>query len=583
MSTKPHSKMTHAKTVYNTLYQAFRRYIVAIIILLLIGFFGRFLLLYNSKIIATTLDKTDVITQDLLQSLLIKLILVLSASFIMATFYRIMLSRLSSYAISKIYDETTLRVSRFPLSFFDHQPAGKITSRFSSDYGNLFRLFGGPLAEFLSIIFDVIAIVIITISIHPFFAIPLCVATLFFFAIHKYNQQALRKARSDVSVLRAPSVAHFSETVQGATNIKLAGSSGQFITRFNDLDQIFVTAKETVFKRVFIFSAQLNIMSFGLFILNGLLSIYLMSKNIIGIGQVSVILSYTFLATQALQMFFEWFSQFDEAMIGVQRMDEYIRLPIEQGALLPVQTEFETGHAKESKEAPGKHQHAEINNLYIHNLSLKYASQAQPTLKNISLNIQQGQKVGIIGKTGSGKSSLIAAIMKLYPYSSGSISINEDPNMSLEYYRSHFAVVSQDTFFIQGTLRDNIDLFNLYSDQEVIEILERVGIHLGLAYRIEERGANLSFGEKQLISLARCLLKDSPFIILDEATANIDPHSEAILTDTLETALKNKTQIIVAHRLVTVEKCDLLIWIDHGEIKKLGPAKEVLEAFTSSG
>jgi ABC-type multidrug transport system fused ATPase/permease subunit len=572
-----------SKTVYNTLYQAFRSYLVYIVVLLLIGFLGRFLLLYNSKIIATTLDSVPVITHELLHSLLIKLIFVLAVSFAMATSYRVLISRLASYAISKIYDETTLRVSRFPLSFFDQQPAGKITSRFSSDYGNLFRLFGGPLAEFLSIIFDVIAIVIITISIHPLFAAPLSLATLFFFGIHKYNQKELRHARSEVSLLRAPSVAHFSETVQGATNIKLAGASAQFTTHFNYLDQIFVTAKEMVFKRVFVFSAQLNFMSFGLFILNGFLSIYLMQKNIIGIGQVSVVLSYTFLATQALQMFFEWFSQFDEAMIGVQRMDEYLRLPIEHQALLPARADFETGHPQESQASSGKPIHAEINNLYIHDLSLKYTSQATPTLKHLSLNIQQGQKVGIIGKTGSGKSSLISAIMKLYPYSSGRITINEDSSMSLEYYRSHFAVVSQDTFFIQGTLRENIDLFNLYTDEEVIEILQRVGIFLGLSDRIEERGANLSFGEKQLISLARCLLKDSPFIILDEATANIDPHSEAILTETLETALKNKTQIIVAHRLVTVEKCDMLIWIDQGQIKKIGSAKEVLEAFRTSG
>ncbi len=572
-----------SNTVYNTLYQAFRKYMVAIVFLLALGFCGRFFLLYNSKIIAQTLDSSPGITHELLQSLLIKLMLVLSLSFVMATTFRIAISRLASYAVSKIYDETTLRVSRYPLAFFDRQPAGKITSRFSSDYGNLFRLFGGPLAEFLSIIFDVIAIAIITISIHPFFFAPLCLATLSFYGIHKYNQKELRRARSQVAWLRAPSVAHFSETVQGATNIKLANSSSQFIQRFNSLDQIFVSAKETVFKRVFIFSAQLNIMSFGLFILNGVLSIYLMNKNIIGIGQVSVVLSYTFLATQALQMFFEWFSQFDEAMIGVQRMDEYLRLPLESEARLPAQAEFFTGQAQESRTVPTKLKHASTNQLHIKNLTLKYANQTEPTLKEISLDVYQGQKVGIIGKTGSGKSSLISAIMKLYPYSSGSISINEDSDMSLDYYRSHFAVVSQDTFFIQGPLRENIDLFNLYSDEKLTEILNRVGIHLSLAHHIEERGLNLSFGEKQLISLARCLLKDAPFIILDEATANIDPRSEAILTETLETALKDKTQIIVAHRLVTIENCHQLIWIENGQIKKSGPPKEVLEAFITSG
>jgi ABC-type multidrug transport system fused ATPase/permease subunit len=317
--------------------------------------------------------------------------------------------------------------------------------------------------------------------------------------------------------------------------------------------------------------------------LNGFLSIELLEKKIIGIGQVSIILGYTFLATQSLQMFFEWFSQFDEALIGVQRMDEYLRLPIENQASLPSHSTFETGHHKDSKNITHADKLAEMNHLYIDHLTLKYSTLSQPTLKNISLVVKQGQKVGIIGQTGSGKSSLISAIMKLYPYSAGTVSINHDHSMNLDYYRSHFAVVSQDTFFIQGTLRENIDLFNLYTDEKIIEILQRVGIYLQLNDRIEERGINLSFGEKQLISLARCLLKDSPFIILDEATANIDPHSEAILTETLETALKNKTQIIVAHRLATVEKCDLLIWIDKGQIKKIGTAKEVLEAFTTSG
>jgi ABC-type multidrug transport system fused ATPase/permease subunit len=378
-------------------------------------------------------------------------------------------------------------------------------------------------------------------------------------------------------------VSHFSETVQGATIIKLSGSSSTFSNRFKKVDHIFIAAKEAVFNRVFAFSSQLNYMSLALFLMNGLLSIYLVEKSIIGIGQVSIILAYTLLATQALQMFFEWFSQFDEALIGVQRLDEYLRLPIEENAQLPLSAEFKTGHAQESIDSGVKTLLGTENDLFIENLWLKYQSQEQPTLRNLNINIKHGQKVGIIGRTGSGKSSLISAIMKLYPYMQGSITINNDANMGLDHYRSHFAVVSQDTFFIQGSLKTNIDMFNLYSEETIITTLQQVGISLPLSYHIEEKGSNLSFGEKQLISLARCLLKDSPFIILDEATANIDPHSEHILTRTFETALKNKTQIIVAHRLVTIENCDLLIWLDRGEVKKMGPAKEVLEAFKTSG
>lgn len=574
---------TPSDTIYNTLYQAFRPYAFKVILLIVLGFSGRLLLLYNSNLIAITLDQSPSVTNELLQTLVHKLIVVLAISFGLTAIYRVVFSCLCAYAVSTIYDETTLRVSRFPLSFFDHQPAGKITSRFSSDYGNIFRLFGGPLAEFFSILFDVLSIAIISIVIHPLFALPLAVAFAFFYFILRSNQQKLRYARSEVSVLRAPSVAHFSETVQGATNIKLAQADKKFTTRFNLLDQIYLNAKQSVFKRVFVFSTQLNVMSFVLFLLNGFLSIYLLKTNVIGIGQVSIVLGYTILSTQSLQMFFEWFSQFDEALIGVHRLDEYLRSPLEQKALLPAAATFKTGHAQETATTDTHTVKSAKNDLFIENLSLKYEGQKLPTLKNLSLTIQSGQKVGIIGATGSGKSSLIAAIMKLYPYSSGEITINHDHAMSLDFYRSHFAVVSQDTFFIQGTLRDNIDLFNLYSDEKLHQILKQVRISLPLNYHIEEKGANLSFGEKQLISLARSLLKDAPFIILDEATANIDPQSEHILTKTLETALEDKTQIIVAHRLVTVEKCDLLVWLHQGQIKKVGPPKEVLEAFKTSG
>lgn len=571
-------------TIYNTLFQAFRPYAVKIIILLILGFSGRFLLLYNSKIIALTLDQSPLITHELLQNLLHKLIMVLGISLVITGLYRVLFSCLCSYAVSRIYDETTLRVSRFPLTFFDLQPAGKITSRFSSDYGNVFRLFGGPVAEFFSILFDLLSIVFISISVHPLFAVPIGLSLIFFYAILKYNQKQLRHVRSEVSILRAPSVAHFSETVQGATNIKLAQADRKFTVRFNLLDEIFLKAKQAVFKRVFIFSTQLNVMSFILFLANGFLSIYLVQKNIIGVGQVSIVLGYTVLSTQSLQMFFEWFSQFDEALIGVHRLDEYLRSPLEDQALLPHSAQFKTGHPQEKTSLPPVvHNPVNQNTLRIENVSLKYVGQKNPTLKNLSLTLYPGEKIGIVGATGSGKSSLIAAIMKLYPYSAGSITINNDNLMSLDYYRSHFAVVSQDTFFIQGRLRDNLDLFNLYSDAELTQALQQVRIYLPLDHHIEEKGSNLSFGEKQLISLARCLLGNTPFIILDEATANIDPQSEHVLTQTLETALKDKTQIIVAHRLVTVEKCDRIVWLHQGQIKKIGSVKEVLEAFKTSG
>ena len=131
-------------------------------------------------------------------------------------------------------------------------------------------------------------------------------------------------------------------------------------------------------------------------------------------------------------------------------------------------------------------------------------------------------------------------------------------------------------------MRDNLDLFHFFTDFELYEIIKQTALDLDLDFQIEEKGQNLSGGEKQLISLARGLLKKADLFIFDEATSNVDPHSEKLIQQALTTVLSNKTQIRIAHRLQTVEDCDQIIWLDGGRIKKQGPTKEVLEAFTSS-
>lgn len=577
------SKMKFNSHVYNTVYQAFRPFIGKITFLLILGFISRLVFLSNAKVIGEAVDRTDAIDKPFLISLSYQIFILLSVSIVLTLIYRVMFSRLSAKAISTIYDETTFRTSRFPLSFFDQTAVGKISTRFSSDYGNAFRLFGGPLAEFISIVFDLISIFIIICWINILYIIPLLIAAVLYYFILKMNENTLRTNRSLSSTQRGPSIAHFSETVQGALCIRQDSRQNSFLNRFNELDNLFTTAKKNVFKSVFTFSLQLSVMSLLVFLLNAAISVYLFEKKVLGAGEITVVISYTLLATTALQMFFEWYSQFDEALIGVSRLDEYIRTDIEAGAYLPAESSFDTGHPKLAPDAPLSVPSTRKLTLEIENLSLKYETQDHETLKNITLTIPPGSKVGIIGRTGSGKTSLIAAILKLYPYSKGSVSFKEYTPFSVDDYRKQFAVISQDTFFIRGSLKDNIDFNHMYSDADLADALHRVGIDLPLSTYVEENGNNLSQGEKQLISLCRGLLKNSPIIIFDEATANIDPQSEATINDILMKTLQEHTQIIIAHRLDTVKKCDFILWLSDGQIKKFGPPKEILEAFITTG
>ncbi|MGZ3690370.1 MAG: ABC transporter ATP-binding protein [Pseudobdellovibrio sp.] len=575
----------YSKTVYDTLMQAYRPYIVRISIVLILGFLGRFLILSNSQIIGQYLDQATVINGDTLKPLFFKVATIAAISFVLTFSFRTIFSTLSAQAVSRIYDETTYRVSRFPISFFESQPVGKITTRFSSDYGNVFRLFGGPLAEFLSILFDLISITVLLLLIHPSFLITLGVAAIVYYFLLVRNQAKLRETRRDLSTRRAPSISHFSETVQGATIVRQNRQQDSFINKFMEYDAKYLTTKWTVFWRVTKFSMELNTLSTILFAVNGVICIYLIKNNVIGVGLTSVVLSFTMLATNTLQMFFEWFSQFEEAFAGVEKMDEYIRGPIEPGVKLPAYSDFSTSHPKKSKQLvevikPQLNQTA--NQLQVEDISFQYPTSEHLILENISFKLKKGEKLGIIGRTGSGKSTLISVLLKLYPLQKGAVLVNGLNEEDTEKHRSLFSVISQDQLFLTGTIRDNLDLFKKIQNSELEAILKKVGLKVQLNDRVVERGQNLSYGEKQLLSLARGLLQNAQIFIFDEATSNVDPQSEALMNRALKELLAEKTQIRIAHRLQTVEDCDQILWINHGKIKKIGSAQEVLVAFHES-
>ena len=602
------------KSVFETLQIIYRPYYLSITLLIASGFLGRVLLLGNANVIGYWVD-TLCIDSKICKAppalflnwssgdFIILLSVITGLGFLMTAAFRIGLSRVSAQAVSGFYDEVTLRTSRFPMSFFDKSPAGRIITRFSSDYGTVFRMFGGPLAEFLAIVFDIIAMIFLITLASPYYLILVIFIGYLNWKVYLLNRDKLREARRQLSASRSPSIAHFAETTQGATTIRIYARTQDFLNRFLKLDKIFLREKTNTTKKLISFSIQMSSLTGLMMLLTGVAAYSMTQNKLLSIGAIGVAFGFITLSGNTIQMFFEWLAQFEEALIGVERLDRYLRLPIEKGSRLPSSAQFQTGHPQHSAKTLSKDFVPNHKNASIHfnNLWFRYSDSLPFVLKGIDLQINAGEKVGIIGRTGSGKSSLIQALFHLYPITQGEILIDQwraqtDTSrpalvneLDLEQFRTLMTFISQDPVIFKGTLRDNLSFLADHQEHEIIQSLERVGLlewftslPNGLEYTLEERGKNLSQGEKQLICMARCLLQKSPIVIMDEATSNVDPQSEEIMVKATQDFFQERTQIIIAHRLSTLQQCDRVIWLDDGLVRQVGRPEEIIPLFQQS-
>lgn len=214
-------------------------------------------------------------------------------------------------------------------------------------------------------------------------------------------------------------------------------------------------------------------------------------------------------------------------------------------------------------------------------------NQENYVLKNISFKIMPGETLAIVGHTGSGKTSIISLINRLYPISKGVIKIDGQniKDYDIDFLRSRIAVVLQDVFLFSGSVLDNVTLRNpVLERSRVIEAAKLIGVHDfimqlpgGYDYNVMERGATLSLGQRQLLSFLRALLYDPSILILDEATSSIDSESERLIQKTIETLIRGRTSIVIAHRLSTIRKANKIIVLEHGEIKEMGTHQQLMQ------
>lgn len=608
----------YSRQVFQTLLFAYKPVLVRITFLVILGFAGRLLMLANANVIGIWVDSlcdpskmtcrpVPAVFRGFSNSGFLTLLIFMTAvGFVCLAVYRVVFSRLSAQAVSTIYDETTLRTSRQPMQFFDQNPVGRIVTRFSSDYSNVFRLFGGPLAEFFAIVFDLIAMLILVCLASPYYIPILLLITSVNYGIYRWNRDRLRIERRELSASRSPSIAHFSETTQGASIIRVFARQSVFLERFLALNDRYLNQRLKTQKAVIGFSLQMSTSTACLLLVTGIAGLEMVRLGLVSVGSVGVAFTFIVLSGTSIQMFFDWLSQFEEAMTGVERLDNYLRRSLEPGLKLPASRLFVTDHptyaaGEEEVLTQSKFVTSKSASIRVENLWLRYGDEMPFVLKGLNFSIAAGEKVGIVGRTGSGKTSLVQALFQLYPLSEGRVFIDEQaaeldqPNLDgahlvdLSLFRRAIALISQEPTLFRGSVRQNLDLSGRVSPERLLDSLKRVGLDdwiqaqpQGLDAVVEERGRNLSAGERQLLCMARCLLQDAPIVIMDEATSSVDPQSEEILVRATREFFKDRTQIIIAHRLSTLEHCDRVLWLDQGVVRAFDKPGIVIPIFQAT-
>ncbi|MFN8943347.1 MAG: ABC transporter ATP-binding protein, partial [Pseudobdellovibrionaceae bacterium] len=384
---------------------------------------------------------------------------------------------------------------------------------------------------------------------------------VYYFLQKSYRRPAREAKRMD-SIARSPRYAHFKETLMGLVVIRTLNKQTWFVDEF--------------YKRL----AYSQRMFFGHYMLNRwfstrvpviggavtMIAVSFVTYSVLA-GKISpevsgLITIYSLSFWGQLNWGIRIFADIESRMTSVERLRFYASLEAEGGVL-----QTETNLISSDWPTQGS--------VVFQNVAVKYAEHLPEVLKDISFRIPAGSKVGIIGRTGSGKSTIFQAIYRFVEVSKGKILIDgqDISQISLEKLRQCLAVVPQDPTLFLGTIRSNLDRYNEFSDVEIWNSLEAVhmaeflrGLPSGIHSKVEENGANLSQGQKQLLCLARALLMKAKIVLLDEATASVDVQTDQRIFDVIQNHLKEATVITIAHRLGTLKDADLVIELEEGKV-----------------
>uniref|UniRef100_A0A3B4WXX9 ABC-type glutathione-S-conjugate transporter n=1 Tax=Seriola lalandi dorsalis TaxID=1841481 RepID=A0A3B4WXX9_SERLL len=456
-----------------------------------------------------------------------------------------------------------------PMSFFEVTPSGNLLNRFSKEMDAIDCMIPDGLKMMLGYLFKLLEICIIVLLATPITGLVLLPLTCVYIFIQCFYVASSCQLRRLEAVSRSPIYSHFNETVQGTAVIRAFGKQQHFILQANrHIDK----NQEAYFPRFIAtrwLAVNLEFLGNLLVLATAILSVR--NRDVLSPGIVGLAVSHSLQVTGILSWIVRSWTDVENNIVSVERVKEYDNTPKEaawtfEGCVLPA-----------SWPATGT--------IQFEDYGLQYRKGLGWALKDISINIQNREKVGIVGRTGAGKSSLTLGIFRILESAKGRIVIDgiDIAQIGLHDLRSRITIIPQDPVLFSGSLRMNLDPFDLCSDEALWKVLELA--HLDsfvsalpqkLNHQCCEGGENLSLGQRQLLCLARALLRNTRILVLDEATAAVDLKTDQLIQSTIRTQFDHCTVITIAHRLNTIMDYTRVIVMDQGSIAEMDSPSQLI-------
>eukprot|EP00123_Amoebidium_parasiticum_P018837 comp24299_c0_seq1/m.45570 comp24299_c0_seq1/g.45570 ORF comp24299_c0_seq1/g.45570 comp24299_c0_seq1/m.45570 type:complete len:1564 (-) comp24299_c0_seq1:469-5160(-) len=452
---------------------------------------------------------------------------------------------------------------RAPMRFFETTPVGRILNRFSKDMQSIDTTIMPLMGDLYYGIFTCLGSVIVISTTTPWFLVIVAPVTYLYYYVTTYYQTCARELKRFDSTTRSPIYTHFSESVDGAVTIRAYRDVDRFVSEmYEKVDGnsrpywMWITSNRWLAVRLETLSALMVLVAAVL---------ALLVKDKIDAGIAGLSLTYALELTGTINWVVRVQADVEMAMNSVERVKEYSEIPQEAPEINP--------DNRPPSDWPKK------GKVEIRNLNFHYAPGLPAVLKGLSLNMEAGQRIGIVGRTGAGKSSLLLALFRLAEISEGTIFIDgiDITKLGLGDLRRGLGIIPQEPVLFTGTVRSNLDPFNLHDDDQLWGALRATNMADPVANMegkldasVAENGENFSVGQRQLLCLARAVLQRPRVLVLDEATASVDFATDAAIQKTIRTQFKNTTIIAVAHRLQTVIDYDRVAVIDSGRVAEFG-------------